>query len=236
MIGRYCFFPFAIHRMKIVLAFMMISVGLAAQTPSPSGISTTVLLDSATLASTAAVAAPPAMLDVGEVSSRTVPNSPINVATVELDSARRRTKAVEYSDWYARRLTIHRWASYATLPLFAAQYITGDQLLKRGRQATTAAHTHGPIATAIAGLFGINTVTGVWNLYDARNDPAGRTRRTIHSLLMLTADAGFVWAGTMADAAQNSSTIRQRHKRMAMTSMGVSLVSYAIMLPPFRRD
>ncbi len=38
----------------------------------------------------------------------------------------------------------------------------------------------GGLAASIAVLFGVNTVTGVWNLRDARKDPAGRTRRTVH--------------------------------------------------------
>lgn len=150
--------------------------------------------------------------------------------------AHKRPKAFEYSEWYDRRLTIHRWASYATLPLFVAQYITGEQLLKQGRYASPARYIHGPVATAIAGLFVVNTVTGVWNLSEAWPDPAGRTRRTIHSVLMLLSDAGFVVAGEVAKPGLNSAEKRRLHARVALTSMGVSLVGYAIMLPPFRGD
>ncbi len=148
---------------------------------------------------------------------------------------RERPKAIEYSDWYARRLAIHKWASYATLPLFAAQYITGNQLLKQGRYASPARYVHGPVATAIAGLFLVNTVTGVWNLKESWPDHEGRTQRTLHSTLMLLADAGFVVAGELAKPGLNSSVKRQQHKQVALVSMGISLTGYFMMLPPFRR-
>ena len=41
-------------------------------------------------------------------------------------------------------------------------------------------------------------MTGVWNLAESRKDPHHRTKRTIHSVLMLLADAGFVVTGATA--------------------------------------
>ena len=149
---------------------------------------------------------------------------------------RERPKAIDYSDWYDRRLTIHRWASYTTLPLFAAQYITGEQLLKQGRYASPARYIHPVVATGIAGLFTVNTVTGLWNLKDSWSDPSGRTSRTLHSVLMLLSDAGFVITGTLAKPGLNADVKRRQHEHAAFISMGISLVGYAIMLPPFRRD
>lgn len=145
--------------------------------------------------------------------------------------------AVEYSDWYGRRLTIHRWASYATLPLFAFQYAAGDQLYKKSVDAPEwAKRWHGPAATGIAVLFGVNTVTGVWNLYDARKDPEGRKWRTAHAVLMLAADAGFTATGMIAERAERSESARRQHRTIAVSSMAVATVSYLMMLPPFRRD
>ena len=150
---------------------------------------------------------------------------------------RRRPRAIEYSDWYARRLTLHRWASYTMLPLFAAEYAAGSQLMAKGRDAPQwAIKSHGPMATGVATLFTINTVTGLWNLWDSRSDPAGRGPRIAHSLLMLAGDAGFTAAGMLATPAQNSGSIRQLHKTIALGSMGASLLGYLIMLPPFRRN
>ena len=43
----------------------------------------------------------------------------------------------------------------------------------------------------IIGLFGVNTVTGAWNLFgEGRKDPHGRTLRLVHGLLMMAATSG----------------------------------------------
>ena len=148
----------------------------------------------------------------------------------------RRPRAIEYSDWYGRRLAMHRVMSYALLPLLAAQYYTGTQLMAKGADAPLwVIRSHAPLATASAVLFGANTVTGVWNLWEARSDPNGRTARTAHGLLMLAADAGFLLAGSIGHPAVQDGSIRSLHRTIALSSMGVALVSYAIMLPPFRR-
>ena len=150
---------------------------------------------------------------------------------------RARPKAIEYSDWYQRRATIHRLASWTTLPLFAAEYVTGQELFKNGPEAADwAQDSHGAIAGGLAGLFALNTVTGVWNLWDARKDPNGRKWRTVHSILMLVADGGFAYAGSLADDAEDSSDIRRKHKQVAITSGSIALASYLMMLPPFRRE
>lgn len=144
---------------------------------------------------------------------------------------------VEYSDWYGRRLTIHRWASYATLPLFAFQYAAGRELYEKSNDAPAwAREGHGVAATGIVALFGVNTVTGVWNLWEARKDPEGRKTRTAHAVMMLVADAGFAATGLLAERAERSADDRRLHRTMAISSMSVATVSYLIMLPPFRRD
>ena len=161
-----------------------------------------------------------------------------SVAPAATDSpgVHRRPRAIQYSDWYARRLAIHRVASYALLPLLAAQYYTGTQLMAKGADAPLwVIRSHAPLATASAVLFGANTVTGVWNLWDARQDPNGRTSRMVHGLGMLVADAGFLAAGAMGHPAVQNGSIRSLHRTIALSSMGVAVVSYAIMLPPFRR-
>ena len=97
---------------------------------------------------------------------------------------RARPRAIEYSDAYYTRLTIHHWASYAELPLFAAEYVLGQRLLNEERtgfpsQGLKTAHT--TVALGLGALFTINTVTGGWNLWESRKDPAGRTLRLLHS-------------------------------------------------------
>lgn len=159
----------------------------------------------------------------------------LNAPTSPPDTAQ--APSIEYSDWYGRRLTIHRWASYATLPLFAFQYAAGDQLYRKSVDAPEwAKRWHGPAATGVAVLFGVNTVTGVWNLWDARKDPEGRKWRTAHAILMLAADAGFTATGMVAERAERSPSARRQHRTIALSSMAVATVSYLMMLPPLRRD
>lgn len=161
----------------------------------------------------------------------------LTVSVVDTPRVARRPTVVEYSDWYERRLTIHKWASYATLPLFAFQYVAGKQLYDKSTDAPAWAKTgHGAAATGIAVLFTVNTVTGVWNLWDARKDPEGRKSRTAHAVLMLAADAGFTATGILAEKAERSADNRRLHRNIAISSMAVATVSYLMMLPPFRRD
>lgn len=125
-------------------------------------------------------------------------------------------RAVEYSEGYGRRLAIHRVASYAELPLFATEFILGEKILSDERNGTRApgglrsAHTIAAVGLGV--LFAVNTVTGVWNLVEARHDPVGRTRRTIHSIGMLLADAGFVWTASLAGDARRSDAAANKHR------------------------
>lgn len=139
---------------------------------------------------------------------------------------------VEYSDWYGRRLAVHRALSWAMLPLFAVSYYTGDRLLNEGRLGVPAwvRIAHPWVATTDVAIFGVNTVTGVWNLWDARHDAEGRTRRIIHSVLFIAADAGFAYAGSIGKQARDNGAIRDRHRAVALSSMAVSTLGWAIML------
>jgi hypothetical protein len=157
--------------------------------------------------------------------------SPIGITAEEARPAdsvvrRPRPKAIEYSDWYARRLTIHKVGSYVMLPLFGTEYYLGERLID-GRASQGERSVHVGVATAIGGLFAINTVTGAWNLWDSRKDPTGRTKRFVHAALMLSADAGFALAAAAAgdDGGEDAST----HKTIALTSIGISTVGTALM-------
>lgn len=144
---------------------------------------------------------------------------------------------VEYSDAYFTRLTIHRWASFLTVPLFAGQYIVGQKLYD-GDGSDNLRGIHGVLAGSVAGLFAVNTITGGWNAIEGWKDPEGRTRRTIHTVLMLIADAGFVATGALAQESDEGgeSGGNRTHRNVALASMGTALVSYAIMLPIFGRS
>ncbi len=145
-----------------------------------------------------------------------------------------RAAGVEYSEWYYRRLDIHRWGSYAMLPLFLAQYYAGTQLEQNGEE-NWAADLHPALAGGVAALFASNTVTGVWNLYEGRKDPTDRKRRFLHASLMLLADAGFVATGILADETEDGGDA-SAHKTMAIASMSVATLGWVIMLDLFRPD
>lgn len=149
------------------------------------------------------------------------------------DSVRRkRPRAVEYSDAYYTRLKIHQVASYAELPMFAAEYVLGDRLLKEERtgfpsQGLKTAHK--TAALGLGALFTVNTVTGAWNLWESRSDPAGRTLRFIHAATMLGADAGFAWAGASGGGARHNQANANQHRTIGISSMALATAGTAMM-------
>jgi hypothetical protein len=148
-----------------------------------------------------------------------------------VDTPRARPRAIEVSDWYGRRLTVHRTLSYTVIPIFTLQWIAGERIYKHGNQAPDwAKTTHRAGATALAGIFTVNTVTGLWNLWDSRHTPEGRTLRTVHALSMLAADAGFTYAGVkLSKDAETDFNKRREHRTIALSSMGVTAASALVM-------
>ncbi len=144
-----------------------------------------------------------------------------------------RPRAFVYSNGYHTRLKIHKVASYATLPLFAAELVVGQKLYN-GDQSSSLRSAHSDLAAGIAVLFGINSVTGVWNMWDARKDPNGRGKRMFHGILMLGADAGFVATGALAPGGREFRLgldgRGSAHRAVAISSMAVATVSYLYML------
>ncbi len=167
------------------------------------------------------------------------PGGPRDGAAGVDDDSPQRQRAVEYSDWYYRRLTIHRIGSFVEFPLFAAEYVVGQRLLTASTPSQSMRSLHGTLASGIAVLFGVNTVTGLWNAWDARHDPAGRTRRLLHGAIMLAADAGFLWTGQTAngsgdgaeegDGGGRAGFNAQRHRNVAVGSMAVSTLGTLMM-------
>lgn len=147
-------------------------------------------------------------------------------------------QAVQLSDGYYSRLDIHRYASYAVLPLFALEYVAGQKLLEKGSEAPLwAQKVHKPAAYGVAGIFILNTATGLINYGEAKKLKQGRKRRGVHTWLMLAADAGFIYSIAKAPS---TSKIDDRiaagkvggwtpHKASAIASMGVSTIAYLMM-------
>lgn len=156
------------------------------------------------------------------------------------DTLRQRRRSVSHSEWYGRRLTLHRYGSYVMLPLFIAQYALGSKLLDQktdlfeGRRTTPVddglRNTHRAAAIGVGALFVVNTTTGVWNLLETRKEPEGRARRNIHALTMLASDAGFAYTGVLGARATDHGIPEARtHRNVALTSFGLATAGAAYM-------
>jgi hypothetical protein len=156
----------------------------------------------------------------------------------------RRRKAVEVSDTYATVLKIHYIASYATIPIFAAEGIIGEQLFHSEQNGYPPSRSlkgaHDAVAGALGVLFGVNTITGSWNWWATRHEAKGRAWRTVHAALMLVADAGFAYTAVLGDRAGfergGGNVARDQHKQAAEISAGIALASYIMMWKPIRGD
>ena len=177
--------------------------------------------------------APPAVPSAGYLAlteAAPVPVLPPPEATDDTVPPRRR--AFVYSDAYTTRMTIHKWSSWAMLPLFAGEYVVGQKLYNDPQGGSR--DTHALLAAGIGGLFAVNTVTGGWNLWESRKDPHGRTRRWIHGIAMMVADAGFL--ATAATAPESEGGLgategnKSLHRTLAISSGSVALGSWLMML------
>jgi hypothetical protein len=151
------------------------------------------------------------------------------VAATDTPQVRRRPRSIEYSDAYNTRLTIHRIGSYTMLPLFAGEWYLGDRILNGVNPPGWMKPAHAGVAGALGVLFTVNTVTGAWNLWDSRQDPSGRTRRFLHTGLMLASDAGFAWAGAIGGNAKHDFQTARQHRDIAIGSIALSTAGTAMM-------
>jgi hypothetical protein len=141
--------------------------------------------------------------------------------------------AVEHSDAYLTRAKIHKYASFATLPLFAAELALGQSLdgSNDGKKGA-----HAVVGAGIVGLFGVNTITGAWNLFgEGRQDTQGRTLRLVHGLLMMAADVGFLATTASAPSTGQNGALtfqasRATHRNLAIASVSVGTAGYLMML------
>jgi hypothetical protein len=154
-----------------------------------------------------------------------------------------RPRVATLSDAYYTRLHIHLLASYVTLPIMATEYVLGEKLIHNEqlgiRSTGGLADAHVATAVGLTGLFALNTVTGVLNLYEARHLPEGRTRRTIHAVAMLVADGGFAYTASLGGGAKlpRSETGipgaplpgADQHRRAAIASISVATAATLMM-------
>jgi hypothetical protein len=145
--------------------------------------------------------------------------------------------AIEHSEAYQVRAKIHKYASFATLPLFAAEVALGQSLYNTPANAGTKRAAHAAVGSGIVGLFAVNTVTGAWNLFgEGRRDTEGRRLRFVHGLLMMAADAGMLAttaAGPNSENERHAATFeadKVTHRNLAVASISVGTVGYLLML------
>ena len=133
------------------------------------------------------------------------------------------------------RAKIHKIASFATLPLFAAELWLGQSIYNTPSDSKKSAHI--VVGTGIIGLFGVNTVTGAWNLFgEGWHEPQGRDAaprsRFAHdggrcsdlSPRPMSGPGGRNRTGATFDA--NKAT----HRTIALTSIGLGTAGYLLML------
>lgn len=176
----------------------------------------------------------PLLLSLPQTAPAVVPGGPTLLP--RLVDVRRATPLVpapvQYSDWYYRRLDVHRFGSYAMLPLFVAQFVVGTQLAK-DEENDWAEDAHPVLAAGVGVLFASNTITGVWNLWEGRADPRDRKRRFAHATLMLLADVGFLATAVLGDELEDGAS-PGTHRAVAIGSMAVATVGWTLMLDAFR--
>jgi len=141
-----------------------------------------------------------------------------------------------YSRGYEVRADIHKYASYATIPVFAAEWALGQSLYDNPSSSGARRGAHAAVGTAIVGLFGVQAVTGVWNLWASRHDPKGRNVRIAHSALMLASNAGLVVAAANGPNSRKPdfNSAKVTHRNVAIASIGVGTAGYLLVL--FRRS
>jgi hypothetical protein len=174
-----------------------------------------------------------AALPIANFPESTLAPDPWRVSFQQGDPQPLHAAAIEHSDAYQTRAKIHKYASFATLPLFAVEAVLGQSLyndpVTGGRKAA-----HIVIGTGIIGLFGVETVTGVWNLFgEGWQEKNGRTLRLVHGLMMMAADVGFLATAATGPndrrGALTFSSDASTHRAIAFTSIGVGTASYLIM-------
>ncbi|HVX38891.1 MAG TPA: hypothetical protein VHB25_04885 [Gemmatimonadaceae bacterium] len=150
--------------------------------------------------------------------------------SADTNPRRRRPHAVELSDAYYTRLEIHRYAAWAEFPVFGAEWWLGQKLIASGNgPGAWVRPTHAVVAGALGGLFAVNTVTGVWNLWDSRQSTDDRALVWTHSALMLAADAGFAITGALAHGAHTSISRQNQHRNAALVSMSLATAGTLLM-------
>ena len=154
-------------------------------------------------------------------------------ARLVADDQGQRPVAIEYSDAHETRAKIHKYVSWAALPLMATEFALGEKLYNDPNSLDSSSRgVHGAVGAGLIGVFGVQSITGVWNLVESNQAP-GRTKRLVHGLMMLAAEGGFVAAAVTAPGHRNLVTFdadKATHRDIAIVSLGVGTAGYLLML------
>jgi hypothetical protein len=156
-------------------------------------------------------------------------------ATLVADPQGTRPVAIEYSDAHETRAKIHKYVSWAALPLMAGEFALGEKLYNDPNSINSSSRgVHGAVGAGLIGVFGVQGVTGVWNLVEANQAP-GHTKRLVHGLMMLAAEGGFVAAAVTAPGHNRNDLVnfdanKATHRDIAIVSLGVGTAGWLLML------
>jgi hypothetical protein len=156
-------------------------------------------------------------------------------SAIDPDPQGTRPVAIEYSDAHETRATIHKYASWATLPLLGTELVLGQKLYNDPNSLTSNLRgVHGAVGAGLIGFFGVQSVTGLWNLVESNQAP-GHTKRLVHGILMLAAEGGMVAAAATAPGHSRNDLINfdaraSTHRDIAYVAIGVGTAGYLLML------
>jgi hypothetical protein len=156
-------------------------------------------------------------------------------ATLAADPQGTRPVAIEYSDAHETRAKIHKYVSWAAMPLMATEFVLGEKLYNDPNSINSSSRgVHGAVGAGLIGVFGVQGVTGVWNLVEANPAP-GHTKRLVHGLMMLAAEGGFVAAAVTAPGHNRNDLLnfdanKATHRDIAIVSLGVGTAGWLLML------
>jgi len=177
-------------------------------------------------------ATPAAAQDLDLAKATATATSSAELVAADSQSPAPRRIAFEYSDGYKTRAKIHKYASFATLPLFASELALGQSIYNNPSEGKKGAHV--AVGTAIVGLYGVQAVTGIWNLMEAKKDPHRSKTRLVHSILMLASGAGFAITPMVApgehERFESTGGNRSLHRNVAITSIAIGTAGYLTML------
>lgn len=163
--------------------------------------------------------------------------SPSTTQATSSQAPSSRPAASGISHAYFVRRKIHKYASFATMPLIVSQAIVGQKLMDRtGGESGSLRSAHSALTAGLGVLFGVESVTGVWNMFEARKNHVKSKRHLVHGILMLAADAGFVATAAMAPGRDEegrqirASNRASAHRAVGFASLGVATVGYIYML------